>query len=170
MRKRDELNNPAGCMARAADDEMTFVLLGRDAAAPETIRYWIARRIELGKNQAGDAQIVEAEQCAQTMEREGATSAPVATHEGGNTLLGASMPRPWTIERFASGFAFVDATGFRFYESWPDGYMLDEEEAEIILTAVNAHDGLVADLAAARAENTTLRAALAEAVAAKESE
>lgn len=31
MRKRDEL--VAGCMAKAHDDEMTFVLLGRDPAA-----------------------------------------------------------------------------------------------------------------------------------------
>ncbi len=70
MRKRDELTNPAGCMFRARDDEMTFVLLGRDKAAPVAIRAWIAERIRLGKNQPGDAQIVEAEQCARTMESE----------------------------------------------------------------------------------------------------
>ena len=70
MRKRDELTNRAGCMARARDDEMTFVLLARDAAAPATIRAWIAERIRLGKNQAGDPQLSEAEQCARTMEAE----------------------------------------------------------------------------------------------------
>lgn len=70
MRKRDELDNPDGCMARALDDEMTFVLLGRDAAAPAAIRHWIAERIRLGKNRAGDPQLVEAEQCARTMEAE----------------------------------------------------------------------------------------------------
>ena len=70
MRKRDELTNPNGCMFRARDDEMTFVLLGRDLAAPVAIRAWIAERIRLGKNKPDDPQIVEAEQCAATMERE----------------------------------------------------------------------------------------------------
>jgi len=70
MRKRDELNNPAGCMARARDDEMTFVLLGRDAAAPAAIRAWVAERIRLGKNRPDDPQIVEAEECARIMEAE----------------------------------------------------------------------------------------------------
>lgn len=70
MRKRDELNNPAGCMFRAFDDEMTFVLLGRDKAAPVAIRAWIVERIRLGKNQTDDAQIIEAENCACIMEAE----------------------------------------------------------------------------------------------------
>lgn len=70
MRKRDELNNPAGRMARARDDEMTFVLLGRDAAAPAAIRAWAAERIRLGKNRPDDPQIVEAEECARIMEAE----------------------------------------------------------------------------------------------------
>jgi len=67
MRKRDELTNPASCMSRARDEELTFVLLGRDAAAPVAIRAWIAERIRLGKNQPGDDQILEAEQCARAM-------------------------------------------------------------------------------------------------------
>lgn len=70
MRKRDELSNPNGCMSRASDDEMTFVLLGRDAAAPAAIRAWITERIKLGKNTPCDPQIVEAEECARTMEAE----------------------------------------------------------------------------------------------------
>lgn len=37
MRKRDELNDPESCLNRARDDEQTFVLLGRDAAADELI-------------------------------------------------------------------------------------------------------------------------------------
>jgi hypothetical protein len=68
MRKRDELIQ--GCMAKARDDEMTFALLARDAAAPATIRYWIAERIRIGKNQIGDHQLTEAEECARTMEAE----------------------------------------------------------------------------------------------------
>jgi hypothetical protein len=68
MRKRDELAN--GCMAKARDDEMTFVLLGRDFAAPAAIRFWIAERIRGGKNRPGDPKLVEAEECARTMEAE----------------------------------------------------------------------------------------------------
>jgi hypothetical protein len=73
MRKRDELTVPTSCMNRAKDDEMTFVLLGRDAAAPGTIRAWVAERIRLGKNRWDDAQIREALRCAQTMQDEGVT-------------------------------------------------------------------------------------------------
>ncbi|HYE19231.1 MAG TPA: hypothetical protein VEA69_12345 [Tepidisphaeraceae bacterium] len=62
MRKRDELADPNSCMNRAADDEWTFVLLGRDLAAPAAVRAWIDERIRLGKNRPGDAQIVEAQQ------------------------------------------------------------------------------------------------------------
>lgn len=68
MRKRDELTNPDSCMSRARDDEMTFVLLGRDLAAPVAIRAWITERIRLGKNQPEDPQILEAEACARVME------------------------------------------------------------------------------------------------------
>lgn len=72
MRKRDELTNPASCMSRAKDDEMTFVLLGRDVAAPVAIRAWIAARIRLGKNAMDDAQIIEALACARVIEEEAA--------------------------------------------------------------------------------------------------
>lgn len=83
MRKRDELTNPAGCMVRARDDEMTFVLLGRDAAAPAAIRAWIAERIRMGKNRPGDPQVLEAEQCARTMEAERAGAGPAGGPGGG---------------------------------------------------------------------------------------
>ncbi len=66
MRKRDELTH--GCMAKAREGEMCFVLLGRDPDAPGTIRDWIARRIKSGLNQPGDAKLVEAEACARQME------------------------------------------------------------------------------------------------------
>ena len=70
MRKRDELSRPDSCMSRARQDEMVFVLLSRDAAAPETIRYWANQRVRLGKNKPDDAQIVEAMACAAVMELE----------------------------------------------------------------------------------------------------
>ena len=70
MRKRDELTDPSACMVRAKDDEMTFVLLGRDVAAPDTIRAWVAYRIKHKKNTGTDPQILEALECAAVMERE----------------------------------------------------------------------------------------------------
>jgi len=68
MRKREELSDPSSCMNRAEEDEMTFVLLGRDPAAPIAIRAWIRARIRLGKNKATDLQILDAENCAKQME------------------------------------------------------------------------------------------------------
>lgn len=68
MRKREELTNPRSCMSKATEDEMTFVLLGRDAAAPVAIRAWVAERVRLGKNHVTDDQIVEALECAAAME------------------------------------------------------------------------------------------------------
>jgi len=68
MLKKFELTNPDSCMSKAKDNEMTFVLLGRDAAAPVAIRAWIAERIRLGKNQPDDKQITEAEMAAVIME------------------------------------------------------------------------------------------------------
>ncbi len=70
MIKREELSNPYSCMNRADEDEMTFVLLGRDAAAPVAIRAWVAERIRLGKNGAEDPQILSALKCATTIEQQ----------------------------------------------------------------------------------------------------
>lgn len=70
MRKKDELSNPESCMSKARQDEMTFVLLGRDRAAPFAIQSWVEERVRLGKNTRTDAQIVEALACADIMERE----------------------------------------------------------------------------------------------------
>lgn len=63
-------NNPGkfDCYANAMPDEPLFVLLGRDIAAPATIRFWCSERIRLGRNVAEDDQIVEAIECAAKME------------------------------------------------------------------------------------------------------
>jgi hypothetical protein len=76
MRKRDELTDPKSCMSRAKEDEMTFVLLGRDAAAPAAVRAWIQERVRLGKNVFTDAQIVEALEWCETVEEEQRASKP----------------------------------------------------------------------------------------------
>jgi hypothetical protein len=68
MIKRLELTDPKSCMSRARDDEFTFVLLERDLATPDTIRYWISKRIELGLNVPGDDQLVRAEAEARAIE------------------------------------------------------------------------------------------------------
>ena len=68
MRKVFELKE--GCMARAFDNEPTFVLLARDVAAPAAIRAWVAERLRLGKNTVEDAQLIEALHCANLMEME----------------------------------------------------------------------------------------------------
>jgi hypothetical protein len=70
MLKRDETTNPASCLNRARDDEMTFVLLGRDRAAPLAIRAWVEARILIGKNRLDDPQIQEALACARRMEQD----------------------------------------------------------------------------------------------------
>ena len=70
MIKLFELSNPRSCMNRARDEEMTFVLLARDEAAPKTVRDWVQRRIKMGKNKPDDPQILEAIQCAVTMEEQ----------------------------------------------------------------------------------------------------
>ena len=69
--KLQELRN--GCFARAMDDEPMFVLLGRDLAAPDLIRFWAFTRendIKSGKRPATDmAQIQEARDTADRMEQ-----------------------------------------------------------------------------------------------------
>jgi hypothetical protein len=70
MRKRDELTDPNSCMSRAKDDEWTFVLLGRDAAAPATVRFWVSERLRMKKNREDDPQIVEALAWCEAVDRE----------------------------------------------------------------------------------------------------
>lgn len=80
MRKKDELAKQHTCMQHAHPNEMVFVLLSRDAASPVAIRAWVAERLRLGKNTETDPQIVEALECAATMESEGRKWVNAATH------------------------------------------------------------------------------------------
>ncbi len=70
MRKAMELSDPDSCLNRAKDDEMLFVLMGRDVAAPAAVRNWIHERIRTGKNKPDDAQITEALHWIRTVELE----------------------------------------------------------------------------------------------------
>lgn len=67
MYKTDETTDPTSCLNKAWTNEMLFVLLARDAAAPVAIRAWIEERIRIGKNQRNDPQILEAVNCIATM-------------------------------------------------------------------------------------------------------
>lgn len=77
MVKTEELNNPQSCLNRAAPDEMLFVLLSRDIAAPATIRTWVSLRIGFGKNKPDDPQIKDALECAKRMEEVLAASSTI---------------------------------------------------------------------------------------------
>jgi hypothetical protein len=68
MIKTKELSDPTSCINVAHDDELVFVLLARDLAAPGAIRHWADARVNLGKNKETDAQIVEARACASRMD------------------------------------------------------------------------------------------------------
>lgn len=70
MRKKYELTDPSSCLNKALSDELVFVLLQRDAAAPATIRFWVQERIRLGKNKPTDIQILCALSEAMSMEEE----------------------------------------------------------------------------------------------------
>lgn len=70
MRRTEELKNPHSCINKAHESEMVFVLLARDPVAPILIREWVKMRVAIGKNKPDDAQILEALQCADTMEKE----------------------------------------------------------------------------------------------------
>lgn len=70
MRKKDEISNPRSCLSKAQPDEMIFVLRGIDIAAPDVIRYWVEKRIVLGKNKYDDPQIINALKDAKIMEKE----------------------------------------------------------------------------------------------------
>lgn len=69
MKAKHELADLGSCINRALPDEMTFVLLARDMAAPAAIRAWCAERIKLGLNSAFDEQIGEAQAIIYRMEK-----------------------------------------------------------------------------------------------------
>lgn len=68
MIKMKEISEKDSCWNKANGFDMVFVLIEKDLAAADTIRFWIKKRIELGKNKIGDAQLLEAEACAKYIE------------------------------------------------------------------------------------------------------
>ena len=70
MKKWDEVHNPNSCLNKAKDDETIFVILSRDKAAPNSVRFWAQERIDLGLNKPGDQKIIDAYKRAEEMEAE----------------------------------------------------------------------------------------------------
>lgn len=70
MRKIDEVNNSKSCFNKSREEEMLFVLLGRDPAAPVAIRQWAKCRLAMGLNRIDDPQITEALEAADAMDIE----------------------------------------------------------------------------------------------------
>lgn len=62
MIKAKELLRPNSCWNKAKEDELVFVLLARDSAAPLAVRAWINERLKQGLNKPDDPQIKEAEE------------------------------------------------------------------------------------------------------------
>ena len=87
-----ESPNPNGCLAKALADEPFFVLLARDASAPDIVRAWAAQRaedVQNGHKPQGDMlQVNEALETADAMtkwrldnwpKRKGETPPPART-------------------------------------------------------------------------------------------
>jgi len=68
MKKCDERAHERSCWNKAREDEILFIMMERDLAAPETIRFWVEKRIELGLNKRDDPQMQDALACANRME------------------------------------------------------------------------------------------------------
>lgn len=90
MKKTEEISDPNSCFNRALPEEPMFVLLGRDASAPDVLRRWASDRVERGKNQAGDQQIVKALKLAEEMERYLADKHSPVAMAGTTTSLAAA--------------------------------------------------------------------------------
>lgn len=67
MKKCEEREIRDSCWNKAGENELVFVILARDLAAPAAIRAWCKERIRLGKNEPMDAQIQEALDLAEKM-------------------------------------------------------------------------------------------------------
>lgn len=67
MIKKMEKADGRSCWNKAGEDELVFVLLARDPAAPAAIQAWIEERVRLRKNKPGDQQLRDAERAADVM-------------------------------------------------------------------------------------------------------
>lgn len=67
MQKAYEVANSTSCLNKALMNEMMFILLARDPAAPAAIDAWILERVKLGLNRMSDDKIKSAIKCKDIM-------------------------------------------------------------------------------------------------------
>jgi hypothetical protein len=125
MIKREELANPASCMNRARENEMVFVLLGRDVATPAAIRAWIEERIYKGKNARTDAQIVEAEEIAAEVLHDLGLSAEMEYSKEAEAIVSRIVENAIRLQFTRLGLEGVEA----------DGQLLNEDD--MVRDAIN---------------------------------
>jgi hypothetical protein len=65
VKKKDELSDPNSCFNKAGDDDMLFILLGKDHAAPAAVLAWIEERVRIERNLPDDPKLTEARQWAE---------------------------------------------------------------------------------------------------------
>ncbi len=66
MKKKDELmQSSSGCLAKAKDDEMLFILRAQDETAPKVVLHWIAKNFDT----APEDKLREAFECAMEMKK-----------------------------------------------------------------------------------------------------
>ena len=66
MKKKDEIKpNAQGCLGKADDNEMLFVLRAQDTSAPKVILHWMAKNFET----VSEERLREAFDCALEMRR-----------------------------------------------------------------------------------------------------
>lgn len=94
MRKWTARANPKSAWSRALPMENVFVLLGRDPAAPQTIRNWAAFRLLHAHNSPHDEQIQEALRLADRMEEERAALRGIIHGTPENMADPALIPPP----------------------------------------------------------------------------
>lgn len=66
--KEKALKLLSSCWSKAKADEPIFILLGRDKAAAQTIRFWALERQKRALNRADDEQLVEAYALAKSID------------------------------------------------------------------------------------------------------
>lgn len=88
--KTDEIILPQSCLNMAVGSELMLILLARDAAASDTVRFWAGMRVKLGLNGPDDPQIAQAMALADLMQEQ----LPVIRAELGKELRHVRELRP----------------------------------------------------------------------------
>lgn len=142
MIKRQEALDPNSCWNKAREDEMVFVLLERDLAAPLAIRQWEARRVQLGKNKLGDEQMREAQRCRIHMSTQQRRLGLVEKH-----FKTIEMAAPRIIPTDLNDFAYeCHEDNLKWWHDPSTGQPIQRNDGQLIMLMVSelaeAHEGL----------------------------